>query len=53
MAALNVIVMVVCALWFLVYLDRRTKRAARACLSSCLLRRVPCISAGITRRTLP
>ena len=53
MAALNVIVMVVCALWFLVYLDRRTKRAARACLSSCLLRRVPCISAAITRRSLP
>ena len=29
MAALNVIVMVVCALWFLVYLDRGTKRAGK------------------------
>lgn len=29
MAALNLIVMVVCALWFLAYLDRHTKRAGK------------------------
>ena len=29
MAALNLIVMVVCGLWFLVYLDRNTKRARK------------------------
>jgi hypothetical protein len=29
MAALNLIVMVVCALWLLAYLDRHTKRAGK------------------------
>jgi hypothetical protein len=29
MAALNLIVMVICALWFLAYLDRQTKRAGK------------------------
>jgi hypothetical protein len=41
MAALNLIVMVVCGLWFLVYLDRHTNRARTSGIGSpCLLKRL-------------
>ena len=53
MAALNVIVRLSVRCGSLSTWTEALRGPERACVSSCLLRRVLCISAAITRRSLP